>query len=228
MNHSPDQGQHLSREGQERVAEAARHHTVHDVGGQRIARVYATALLNAAEKQGKAEEVLDELDSLVSDLFQADPQLEAFLASGAIGRHQKESLIRSAFQGRASEAFLNFLLVLNDHERLDMLRSILGEVQELRNQRVGRLRIQVQSAVPLPDDQRDRLVQQLREKFQKEPVLETRVDPELLGGLVVQVGDWVYDGSVRTQLENIRNQIIERSSYEIQSGRNRFSAPDGN
>ena len=227
MNHSGEQGQHPPLETQSALAEAARHHTVLDVSGQRIARVYAAALLNAAEKQGKVEEVLDEFDSLVSDLFPAEPQLEAFLSSGAIGRRQKEPLIRSAFQGRASDVFLNFLLVLNDHDRLGMLRAILAEAQELRNQRVGRLRIQVQSAVPLPDDQRERLVQQLREKFQKEPILETRVDPELLGGLVVQVGDWVYDGSVRTQLENIRNQIIERSSHEIQSRRNRFSTANG-
>ena len=58
-------------------------------------------------------------------------------------------------------------------------------------------------------------------------MLATKIDPDLLGGLVVRVGDWLYDASVRTQLETIRNQIIARSSHEIQSGRNRFSSPNG-
>ena len=68
---------------------------------------------------------------------------------------------------------------------------------------------------------------QLRDLWQREPILESAVDPDLLGGLVVQVGDWLYDASVRTQLETLRNQLITRSSHEIQSGRDRFSSPVG-
>jgi F-type H+-transporting ATPase subunit delta len=86
------------------------------------------------------------------------------------------------------------------------------------------MRVQVQSAVALAQDQQERLRAELQAAFHKEPVLETQVDPNLLGGMVVRVGDWLYDLSVRTQLENIRDQIIARSSHEIQSGRNRFSA----
>ena len=57
---------------------------------------------------------------------------------------------------------------------------------------------------------------------QIEPLLEEKVEPELLGGLVVRIGDWVYDASVRTRLDEIRNQLIERSSHGIASGRDRF------
>jgi F-type H+-transporting ATPase subunit delta len=116
---------------------------------------------------------------------------------------------------------------LNDHERLDLLRPIVAAFRELRDQRAGRMRVQVRSAVPLPDDQREQLLQQLRATFHTEPLLETQVDDDLLGGLVVRVGDWLYDHSVRSQLETLRDQIIARSSYEIQSGRDRFSTADG-
>jgi F-type H+-transporting ATPase subunit delta len=75
------------------------------------------------------------------------------------------------------------------------------------------MRVTVTTAVPLPDDQRERLRQELREKYKKEPVLTTKVDPALLGGLVVKVGDWLYDASVRTRLTNIRKQLIERGSH---------------
>ncbi len=198
-----------------------------DVGGQRVARVYAEALLNAAEKRGQAPETLEELESLIQDVFRSDGLFEAFLSSGAVGRQRKAEVIQKAFANRASDLFLNFLLVLNDHERLDLLRPMARAYKDLFDQRAGRVEVEVRSAVPLPDDQRERLRQELRETFHQEPVLQTKIDPDLLGGLVVRVGDWLYDASVRTQLETIRDQIVARSTHEIQSGRDRFSSADG-
>ena len=212
----------------EKLQEAARHRTVLDVGEQRVAKVYAEALLNAAATQGDVDGVVEEFESLVNDVFTQTPEFEALLSSGAIGRKQKDEVLRKIFADKLSPVFLNFLLVLSDHERLDMLRGILAAAQELRDERTGRMRVEVQSATPLPEDQRERLRRELKETFEREPLLSVRTDPELLGGLVVRVGDWLYDASVRTQLQSIRNQIIERSSHEIQSGRDRFSSADGN
>src|SRR5438093_13556934 len=87
-----------------------------DVGAQRVARVYAEALLNAAEKRGQAAEILEQLDSLVRDVLSKDPQLEAFLSSHAVGRDKKAGVIRSVFDNRASELFVSFLQLLNEHE----------------------------------------------------------------------------------------------------------------
>jgi F-type H+-transporting ATPase subunit delta len=212
----------MNQNGDQQVYPAA------DVGAQRVARVYAEALLNAAEKQHQADAVLEEFESLVQDVFRASPQFESFLASGVIDRDQKAVVIRSVFEGRASELFVNFFLVLNAHERLSLLRSILAAVRALRDQRARRLRVVVRTAVPLPDDQRGRLEHELREAFRLDPVLETRVEPALLGGLVVRVGDWVYDASVRTRIDTLRNQLMARSSHEIQSRRDRFSSAIGN
>jgi len=203
------------------------HTSTADVGEQRVARVYAEALLNAAEKRDQADAVIEELDALVGEVFGADPQLEAFFSSGAIGRDQKAQVIRSAFDNRASELFVNFLLVLNEHERLNLLRPMLATARELRDQRARRIHVEVRTAVPMPDDQRERLREQLRDSLRLEPLLDTRIDPDLLGGLLVRVGDWLYDASVRARLQSIRDQLIARSSYEIQSRRDRFSSPDG-
>ena len=199
-----------------------------DVSAQRVARVYAEALLNAADKQGQSDDVVEGLDSLIRDLFQAEPQLEAFLTSSAVGRERKARLIDKVFENKASVLFVDFLKVLNQHERLNLLRPILAAAKELRDERAKRIRVQVRSAVPLANDQENRLRQQLREALKLDPVLQTAVDPELLGGVVVRVGDWLYDASVRARLESIRNQLIARSSYEIQSGRDRFSITNGN
>ncbi len=195
-----------------------------DVSAQRIARVYAEALYKAADSKRQAKEVLDELTSLVHDVFRANAGLEVYLGSGAVGRDHKRDLIKKTFEGRASETLTSFLLVLNNHDRLDLLRAIQRAYKELYEERTGQMVAEVRSARPLSDEQVERLRRELRETFHREPIVAARVDEDLLGGLQIRVGDWVYDATVRTQLDNFRNQLIERSSHAIQSGRDRFSS----
>jgi F-type H+-transporting ATPase subunit delta len=200
------------------------HETVLEPSSRRIARVYAEALLNSAEKRGIDGVVTEQLDSLVQDVFKLQPRLETLLSSAAVRRDEKERILRSALGRQANELFLDFLMVLNRHDRLDLLRSLWIVYHEMRDQRMNRVRVTVRSATPLDDGQRHHILEQLRIILKREPVLQVLVDAELLGGLVIQVGDWLYDGSVRTQLERIRNQLLTRSSHEIQSRRDRFSS----
>lgn len=208
---------------QQHLEEAARHETVMDVGTERVAKVYAAALMKAAGGRKADQEVLEEFESLVRDVLDASPQLGEFLHSSAVGRKEKEAVLRRTFEGRASDLLLNFLLVVNDHERLGLLHEILTAYRALYERERGLLRVEVTSAAPLADDQREHILRDLKALLRSEPVLETRVDPELLGGLTVRVGDWLYDASVRSQLATIRNQILEKGSHEIQSRRDYFS-----
>lgn len=201
---------------------------VADVRSQQIARVYAEALLNAAGQSGEEDAVLEELGGLVIDVFRERPEFAQFLPSLAIGRDRKAAVIRETFAGKASDRFVNFLLVLNHHDRLELLRPIYFEGLTLREQRKGQMRVRVKSAVPLADAQRDRLTGQLRDVFGRDPILELVVDPDVLGGLEVRVGDWLYDASVRTQYIIIRNQLFENASHEIQSRRDHFGNWEGN
>lgn len=191
-------------------------HAPADIGAQRVARVYAEALLNAAARSGQAEDVLGELDSLLDDVFTQAPDLEVLLTSGAVGRTLRSEAIEKGFAGRASELFAQFLRVLNDHERLDLLRAIRAAGHELYNERHRRLRVHVTAAVPLTDEQMSRLADRVRQKFGLEPVLVTTVDSSLLGGLRIQIGDRLIDASVRTRLNKIRNQLLARSSHGSQ------------
>jgi F-type H+-transporting ATPase subunit delta len=195
-------------------------------GAARIARTYAEALLAEAEKRNAAEEVLEELRALREEVAGKDPLIASFFLGGVVGRDRRADALRKSFEGRVSDLFLNFLLVLNNHDRLELLRPVETSFRSLLEQRQGKVRVSVASAVPLPDDQREVLVSRLRKLLDKEPVLDESVDPDLLGGLVVQVGDFRFDGSVRTQLESLRHQLIERSSHEIQAGRDRFSSAE--
>jgi F-type H+-transporting ATPase subunit delta len=196
-----------------------------DASARRVARVYAEALLDEAMAQGAADEVRAELEQLLQRVAGADPLLASFFLGGVVGRASRASAIKAAFEGRASPILVNFLLVLNDHDRIELLRPVAEAYAELLEERTGKVPVTVRSAVPLTDEQRQRLVQQIRETSGREPVLDEAVDPALLGGLIVQVGDYRYDASVRTKLDALRNQLIERSSYAIQTGRDRFSSP---
>lgn len=201
---------------------------VADVTAQRVAKVYAEALLNAAEKQGQADNVLEEYRSLIQDVLATNPDIEILLSSAALGRTRREAALERLLANRANPLFANFLLVLNRHERLELLRPILTALQELYDERARRIRVQVLSAVPLDGEQKKRIEEGVRQRFGMEPIVATEIDPEILGGLKVQVGDWQFDGSLRTKVESIRSEILERSSHEIQSRRDRFSTADGN
>jgi F-type H+-transporting ATPase subunit delta len=206
--------------------EAVRHQTVLDNTGQRVAKIYAEALLRAASQRGLGAELRDELHALVDEVFRREPALELFLSSPAIGRDRKADVLRQTFEGRTSELLFGFLNVLNTHDRLDVLRGVAGSYRDLFDRSENRMQVRVRSAVPLADDQRERLTGELRTAFGKEPVLHASVEPELLGGLIVQVDDWVYDSSVRTRLDILSKQLVERSSHAIQSGRDRFSSAE--
>lgn len=189
---------------------------------ERLGRIYAEALLDTAEKQGKVEAVAEEFDALVTQVLDHHPEIEAMLSGASSTRTQKAELITKAFAGKTEDIFLDFLQIVNRHGRLEFLRPIRAAYRKLCDERARRERVRVKSAVPLDDGQRDRLTELLRQRLGREPVLETEVVPELLGGLIVRIGDEVYDDTVRSRLVGLRDQLLARSNYAISNERDRF------
>jgi F-type H+-transporting ATPase subunit delta len=195
-----------------------------DVRAERIARVYAESLYAAAEKAGELDVVLEEYESVVRDVVHVDPRLATLFTTGALGRYARAEALAKAFKDRASPTFYAFLQVLNSHERLELFRSIARALRALTEERARRVRVFVVSAVPLSDDETTRIENGIREVMKLEPIVVPSVDPSLLGGVKIRVGDKQYDASIRTRLENLKNQILASSSHEIQSRRDRFSS----
>jgi F-type H+-transporting ATPase subunit delta len=187
-----------------------------------VARVYADAFLNAVPAD-QLDGALEEYRSFIDDVLDRQRDFSRLILSGTVSRDQKLQLIDRVVAGRASELFTNFLRVLARHDRLDLVRLILDQCGIEAEKRSGRKRVQVISAQPLSEQDLGKIRDRLAADLAAQPILETAVDPTILGGLRIRVGDTVYDGTLRARLNQLRHQVRERSLNEIQSGRNRFS-----
>ena len=197
-----------------------------DPSSQAVARTYADALLDAAGSG--TEGVLEDLGSFVDDVLDKLPDLREVFFSRVIGRDEKIRLIDQVFAPRTSPTVANFLRVLVRHDRLELVGLIVREARLRQEIRSGKQRVQIRTALPLNDQARDRLRKRLAESLPFDPILETQVDPSLIGGIVIRVADTVYDSSLVTRVAQLRERIRQRSLHEIQSGRDRFSSPEGN
>lgn len=197
-------------------------HVLEDPGAQAVARVYAESFLDAATSHD-VNASLEEFESFLDDVLAAHPGFHDVLLSGVVSKDEKIGMINRVVAPRASELFTNFLRVLARHDRLELLPAIFTESRTLNERRTGRRRVQVSTAKPLSSEDEQKIRNRLNESLPFDPILETKVKPELLGGLVIQVGDTVYDSSLRTRLKQLKDRLGRRSIHEIQSGRDRFS-----
>ncbi len=200
--------------------------TAIDPRGESIATVYVNAYLDAAgqESAGAAEELI----SFVDDVLASQSDFSQLLCGTSLGQDDKIQLIDRIVAGRATPQFTNFLKVLARHDRLALLPTIRQLAETEFERRSGKRRVSVTSAAEISDQTLDSIRSTLRSSLSIEPILETRVDSTLIGGLVIRVGDTVYDGSLKTQIKQLRARLRERCLNEIQRGRDRFSHPEGN
>ena len=196
-----------------------------DPRAEAIADVYANSLLDAAG--GEAVGVLEEANSFVNDVLAANPDFKTLLLTDVISRDDKLAIIDRVVAPRGTPRFTNFLRVLARHDRLSLLPSILRRADLEHEQRSGRQRVSVRSAEPLSAAALERVRKELAASLPFDPIIETEVDPALIGGLVIRVGDTVYDSSLQARLKQMRAGLRARSSHEVQSGRDRFSHPAG-
>ncbi|MDR3109500.1 MAG: ATP synthase F1 subunit delta [Planctomycetaceae bacterium] len=200
-----------------------------DVSVESIAAVYASALLGAAYETGaKLPELMEEFQSFFDDLISAQPHFETLLCSALIRADDKVAMLDRSLASSASPLFLNFLKVLARHNRLDILRAIHHQTRVAYNKQIGRVPVTVTTATELDAVTKETLIRQLTHLLNAEPMLHSVVDAETIGGMIVRVGDTIYDGSILTQLKNVRQQMIDRSAHEIQSRRDSFRNTEGN
>jgi F-type H+-transporting ATPase subunit delta len=173
------------------------------------------------------DSVLEEFASFMDDVLAKNDEFTALFCSSVGNRGDKLTLIERIVAPYGTELFTNFLRVLAKKDRLDLLPLILRESRLCHEIKQGKRRVQVASAEEMSNEQIERVRQQLSNKLPFDPIIESSVDPSLVGGIVIRVGDTVYDSSVKARMKQLSERMRQRSLNEIQSGRDRFSHPAG-
>ncbi|MCC7333674.1 MAG: ATP synthase F1 subunit delta [Pirellulaceae bacterium] len=187
------------------MTDTPQHETALDGDQQQVGALYAKALLGSAG--GSVDEIVAELEAVVSECLGKHPQLEQALASPRISLEQKETMLDRIFNGRVDGKLLNFLKILCRRGRIDSLRAIQVSATVMREEQLGKQRVTVTTAQTLGDEQREQIKHRLRDAFGIEAILLEVVDESLLGGIVLRIGDKVLDGSVLGKLQSIRTAV---------------------
>ena len=173
---------------------------------QQVAVKYSTALFNLVRERGLIDTAYEQFKTL-DEIITADRTLVQFLLAPHIREQNKVALVRKVFAPRLEPLFLEFLVVLIDKHRIGFLHDIVREFRELVEESRGVVKTQVITVIPLRDDQRSRLTRQLEAKTGKTIVLTEKIDPHILGGMIVILKDRIIDGSVRYRLSLLREEL---------------------
>lgn len=175
-----------------------------------VAMIYARSVMELAAQTGEArvDEVGDEL-SQIGRLLRDQPDLGRLLLHPTINIEKHRKIIDQIFRGRVTDLTCNLLQVLRKKGRLDQLGAVIASYRNLLKERRGEVDVDVTSAKPLDAETLAAITRQLAASLGGTPILHTRVDDKIIGGLKIRIGDQLLDGSVATQLARIKRQLID-------------------
>ncbi|MBK8915717.1 MAG: ATP synthase F1 subunit delta [Phycisphaerales bacterium] len=170
---------------------------------------YAAALHELARSAGAAADTLEELDELCR-LLVVEPDFALFMNSGALDADQRAAGLEKMLRGRVSDLTLNAVQVLCAHGRNDLLPALRERLRARIGDEARQARVTVRSAVPLEPSQREEISRVAEKLSGRTPVIQFVVQPEILGGLIVEFDDWRFDNSVRRHLQGAARVLEER------------------
>ena len=182
-----------------------------------IADVYAAALFDLARQAGCVPEVRGELEGLVR-LEKTEPAFASFMRSYAVDDDKRQASLETMFRGKLSDIVLNTLQVMNEHGRAGLLPALLRCYVLWKEHAAGQSEGTATSAVMLDDVHKKALESWAATISGRKPLVEYVVDPEVIGGLVVQIGGYRFDHSVRRHLQGARAKLLQRSSHGLDIG----------
>lgn len=172
---------------------------------EEIARVYADALFGVAKEEGSLDAVHEQLGEF-ADALERERELQVFLFSPYFSSSEKRDGISRVVSG-AEPGLVNFLELLAEKHRMPALFRIRHRFDELWAEENKRLEVRLVSAVPLDESVVERVGEEIERKTNKQVDLASEVDPEIVGGLVLRVGNMVLDASLRAKLERLRKEV---------------------
>ena len=172
-----------------------------------IARNYAETLFALAERHGGVAPFHEGIDA-VARLIEDQPRVREFLETPRVASAEKKRILETALGDSVPPMLTKFLKVVIDKRRQRLVRQIAASFDALVDEHVGRTHVDVTVARAMDDQSMAQVSERLSQALGKQVIPHVRVDPSILGGIVVQEGDTVYDGSVRRQLEGMRHKLL--------------------
>jgi len=176
------------------------------VSQSKISRVYATALYEAADEEGRVEAVRRDLGAFV-DALETSDELRQFMTAEEISDNRKKQVLLELTEG-GEELVRNLLQLMVDKSREQELTEVYEGFVELVEEAAGIVHVEVVTAVPLDRALEATLKQKIETSLQKTVLLTSTVDKEILGGLKLRIGDRIADASVRHRLERLHELLI--------------------
>lgn len=173
-----------------------------------IANRYAEALFQLSEEENITKEIYNELHSVLN-IVKNNKDLDNVLKSPLVAKAEKVQLIESLFNNKINNNLKNFLKILVEKGRISSLKSIELTFKQLLNDRDNIIEGTVISAIPLTNEKVKELEEKLSKKYNKNVTLENKVDNSILGGVLIRLGNTQIDGTVKTRLDNIKEQLSQ-------------------
>jgi len=172
-----------------------------------VARRYAAALFRTAKKTEQVDRILDDLKA-IADFLRKDPSLKNFLEAPQILDQYKRGLLTTAFKDLISEALFSFLVVVLDKHRIAHLQAMAKEYERLVKEDQGILQARVITTRALDPIFRGRLKEELEKNTGKKIEMLPKIDPQIIGGMIVILGNKIIDRSIRHQLDELKEEML--------------------
>ena len=169
---------------------------------------YAQSILDLANEQKQAEPIGQELVSL-KQILDENPQILEIFTNPAIGADERDQLLERAFKGKIAPLLFNTLGVLNQHNRLGLITQIAQAYDELLDKQLGKIEVDLTVAQKLDAAQLEKAKQRISQALGRDAIVHQYVDDNIIGGMIVRVGDKLIDASVRYQLAAMKKQLLE-------------------
>jgi F-type H+-transporting ATPase subunit delta len=177
---------------------------------EELARVYGRSLFEVAREHGKLDELREQLGQFV-DALNEHRGLQVFFFSPYFSTREKQEALGRVLDG-ADERLLNFLALLIENHRMPVIFRVRREFERLWEQEHRMLAVEITSAIELDSATTDNLGERIGERTGHKVKLTARVNPDILGGIVLRVGNSILDASIRNRLEQLRRQVAQGAS----------------
>jgi F-type H+-transporting ATPase subunit delta len=177
---------------------------------EELARVYGRSLFEVAKEQDKLDLLREQIGQF-SDALEQSNELRVFFFSPYFSTSEKQDALGGLLEG-ADQQFVNFLKLLIENHRMPVIFRVRREYERLWERENKMLAVEITSAIELDRATTDSLGERIGERAGRKVTLTARVNPEILGGIVLRVGNSILDASIRNRLEQLRRQVAQGAS----------------